>query len=438
MVAFSLLYLGEGLPQGFATAAVTLEFKRLGMQADAIGVFAAAVLAPWAWKWAFGPLVDNLHLPRFGRRTQWVLASQAGMILSLLLALAFLPTEATPDGAIVGVGLFTTLLVVHNTFAACQDVAIDALAVTALPAHERGRVNGLMFGAAQLGIAVGGSGVIAAKSLLGFSTSALMVPLCLALLMMMTLFWVREGLTPRPAEGGLARVGVELRDYLVTVLRTFLLTRRGFLGMVLALLPAGALALSSTLSYVISPTLGMTDDEIAALGLFTSVAFSVACVVGGVVSDRWGRRRTLALFAAATVLPTLWMAWRFSAAGWLYAPPTPPDGLWPRAGGLILDWTIASMVYAVFVGLMYGIRSALYMDIVEPRIAATQFTASMALLNVVTMYTYWWEGKALSSLAEGGWGLTLPQTLLVDCGLGLLFLLVLPMLVPAPRQAPAG
>ena len=112
------------------------------------------------------------------------------------------------------------------------------------------------------------------------------------------------------------------------------------------------------------------------------------------------------------------------------APAALADGTWPRAESLIRDWWIAGLVYGGLVGMMYGVRTALYMDIVDPRIAATQFTASMALLNVVTIYSYWWEGRAMTPAAEGGWGLTVPQTLAADAALGLVFLAVLPLLQP--------
>ena len=88
LTAFTLLYLGEGLPQGFATAAVALELKRMGASAEVMGTFAATIMAPWAWKWAFGPVVDNLYSRRFGRRSQWVIAAQVGMMATLLLARA--------------------------------------------------------------------------------------------------------------------------------------------------------------------------------------------------------------------------------------------------------------------------------------------------------------------------------------------------------------
>lgn len=440
LAAFTLLYVGEGLPQGFATAAVALELKRMGMGAEALGVFSASIMAPWAWKWLFGPIVDNVYLRRFGRRSQWIIAAQIGMLVTLGVALALFPTEVTPDGAVVGLGLFTTLLLTHNVFAACQDVAIDAMAVTVLTDAERGRANGLMFGGAQLGMAAGGSGVIALKGVFGFSTASLLVPACLLVLVTMMLRFVAEkALAPAADEvegRGWRAVGGEVVDYVKTVGRVFFTTRTGFMGLLLSLLPAGGMALSLTVSNVITPTLGMTDDEIAALGFASSLVFAIACVTGGALSDRFGRRRTLAIFASGTVLPTLWLAWRFHAAGFLVAPPAGPDGMWPRAEGLITDWWVGGMVFAVFVGLMYGVRSAFYMDIAEPRIAATQFTASMALLNFVTMYSYWWQGSALQPAAEGGWGFTLPQALATDVGIGLLFLLVLPF-VPPRKVEPA-
>ena len=72
LAAFGGLYLSEGLPQGFSGVALTLEFKRRGMDAAAIGVFAGTILLPWSWKFLMGPLVDNLHFRRFSACRNWV------------------------------------------------------------------------------------------------------------------------------------------------------------------------------------------------------------------------------------------------------------------------------------------------------------------------------------------------------------------------------
>ena len=150
------LYVCEGLPQGFTGTAVALEFKRMGMTGAAIGAFAATIMLPWTWKWLMGPVVDNFHLARFGRRKQWILLAQAGMLLTLLVSLFLFPqVETGPDGTKVftGLALFSGMLLAHNIFAASQDVAIDALACETLGEHERGLANGLMFAGAQAGAA---------------------------------------------------------------------------------------------------------------------------------------------------------------------------------------------------------------------------------------------------------------------------------------------
>jgi PAT family beta-lactamase induction signal transducer AmpG len=66
------------------------------------------------------------------------------------------------------------------------------------------------------------------------------------------------------------------------------------------------------------------------------------------------------------------------------------------------------------------------MDITTPRLAATQFTAYMALLNLVTTYSAAWQGLALAR-----WGY--PVTLSIDAVVGLFGLALLPLLSPRRR-----
>ncbi|HEY2924944.1 MAG TPA: hypothetical protein VGJ98_08270, partial [Candidatus Eisenbacteria bacterium] len=95
-----------------------------------------------------------------------------------------------------------------------------------------------------------------------------------------------------------------------------------------------------------------------------------------------------------------------------------------------LFWGL-TLAYAVFQGLMYGTGTAIYMDVTTPAVAATQFTAYMALCNVVYSYTSTWQGHALQR-----WGY--PLTLTVDGLLGLISIMLLPFMgrlrrEPAPR-----
>ena len=84
------------------------------------------------------------------------------------------------------------------------------------------------------------------------------------------------------------------------------------------------------------------------------------------------------------------------------------------------------LVYNVFQGLYYGIRSALFMDITTPAVAATQFTAYMALMNLCISYTATWQGYVVEHIGY-------PQTLVLDSLVGLLGLALLPLM--RPRRA---
>jgi len=59
----------------------------------------------------------------------------------------------------------------------------------------------------------------------------------------------------------------------------------------------------------------------------------------------------------------------------------------------------------------------------------------MALLNLGTVLCYWWQGHAITSLANGGWGFTYLQIFLLDAAVGSLFLLILPFMKPSPPSA---
>ena len=114
--------------------------------------FVGSFYVPWAFKWAFGPFVDVFRSQRWGHRRAWIIVTQILMAATLALLVVFeLPAQ---------LGLFTAVLFLHNTIAAMQDVAIDALACNSLQEDERGLANGLMFAGAAIGQAIGGSGVL--------------------------------------------------------------------------------------------------------------------------------------------------------------------------------------------------------------------------------------------------------------------------------------
>src|SRR5437763_5554320 len=130
LAAFFLLYVTEGIPLGFAAIAVATELRRRGVGPAEIGAFVASFYLPWAFKWAFGPFVDVFRSKRWGHRRGWILFTQIMLALTLLV-LIVVPLPA-------GLAIFTAILLVHNSFGAMQDVAIDSLACNTLGEDERG------------------------------------------------------------------------------------------------------------------------------------------------------------------------------------------------------------------------------------------------------------------------------------------------------------
>ena len=425
LAAFFLLYLTEGIPAGFTGTAVATQMRRQGLEPAVIGAFIGLLYIPWAVKWAFGPIVDVISSDRWGRRRTWILFTQTMMVATLLVAM--------PVSFKSHLGLFTGIILALNVFSATQDVAIDALAVNVLSGEERGLANGLMFGGNYVGIAMGGSGVLLLTSLIGFQMTFLVVAAAIAFVTLLVPVPMREPLgPPREAHSGSRLVAVrrELVRFIRETARAFLGSRAAFVAIFLALLPMGAYALSLSLQSNLAVELGLADSQIGLLGICSTTLSAGFCILGGWLSDRFGRRRTLALFIFGTTLPTIAMALMMHRFGWIMPiSPQVADRPAVPADLVAVFWTL-TLTYAVFQGLMYGVGTAIYMDVTNPRVAATQFTAYMALCNLVYSYTSTWQGHAVER-----WGY--PATLTIDAGFGLVCLLLLPLMGRSRDGGPA-
>jgi len=421
LAAFFCLYVTEGIPLGFAGVAVATQLRRQDVGPAEIGAFVGSFYLPWAFKWAFGPIIDVFGSERLGRRRGWILITQVLMALTLLsTVLLRLPDQ---------LWLFTAVLLVHNTFGAAQDVAIDALACNTLLENERGIANGVMFAGANIGIMIGGSGVLFLVPYFGFQSTFYFVAGAILLVTMVIVLPMKEPAAPaRQAVVGsrLRSAGREMHEFAVSSFRSFLGTRGAFSGVFFALLPIGAMCLGLTLQSNLAVELGLTDDQVAWLNLWSAIVSAICCVLGGFLSDRFGRRKTLFVYIALMGLPVLYLMNMLTHYGWIM-PVSITDPNRPVVpAALVTALWIASLVYSMINGLMYGTRSAIFMDVTNPAVAATQFTAYMALMNIVIAYSATWQGIAVEA-----WGY--PRTMLIDAIFGVVCLAVLPFMRKLPQ-----
>lgn len=419
LTAFSLLYLSEGIPFGFSATALATYLRQSGISIAQVGLFIASLYAPWGFKPLWAPVVDLVNLRRFGHYRAWIVFAQVMMILTLALVWAVDP------GA--NLRLLTLLIVIHNIFSATQDIAIDALAVNVLPEHERGVANGFMFGASYLGQTLGGSGALYIAGHFGYGATYPYVCGLLALLLVGVSLRLAEpqqaletaAVALRGRLAVLAAIAARLKAYVIELYRGFFRSGRGpMLGVLFAAVPNGALALGLALGNTMQVDLGLSEKQIADLGVQSTVLAALGCVIGGWVSDRLGHRKMLALWYALTTLPTFWLSGQFTGAS-------------GTEGVTVASYWGVSLVYSFFSGLISGTNIAVFMGLTSPLVAATQFSGYMALRNLTYTYSSAWQGR----YAELHGYLA---TLRLDAWIAFLPILLIPFLKPRRSEAPAA
>jgi MFS transporter, PAT family, beta-lactamase induction signal transducer AmpG len=195
------LYFAQGLPFGFQASALPLMLRAQGVSLQAIG-FSSLLAAPWLGKALWAPLVDRYGSRRFGRRKSWIVPMQAGLAACALLA-AHSVSPVT----------LAALIFAMNLFAATQDIAVDALAVSWLEPHELGSGNAVQVVGYKLGMLTGGGLLVWASGFIGWSGLFNVVAVLLAAVLLMSL-----GLRESPADDAqssealdFARIGARLR-----------------------------------------------------------------------------------------------------------------------------------------------------------------------------------------------------------------------------------
>ena len=273
MLIFGGLYFAQGVPWGFFTVAIALRLTALGLSPAALGDLMFVAWLPWAGKPVIGLLADRLSFGRLGRRRPFILLAEVGMALSLL-AMAF----ANPLGQRQ---LFATLLFVHNLLAAAQDVGTDALAIDLLAENERSRGNGIMSAGKFAGVVVGGQGLLWVAGVAGWP-AAFGAAIAFLLIPATLVIGVRESRSPaqRPRLLGLALRAFSNRIVLLAA---------GF-----ALVVNLADSLTFPLTYpLFRNQLGFSEQQVASLATLGGIVSALGSLLGGVLGDRLGCRRTL-------------------------------------------------------------------------------------------------------------------------------------------------
>ena len=341
------LYFSQGLPFGFFTQALPVLLRQEGVSLSRIGL-SGLLFLPWALKWLWAPWVDAS-----ASRKQWIVPLQVATIFT---ALALALVDGSPQDKLFWLKL---AIVLCALLAATQDVPTDALAVNLLKPQERGLGNAVQVGGYRLGMVLGGGVLMIVLDHLGWAATFLAMAAFLTLTLLPVLrFREAQALPMRtPAHHANPLAGVWARLQLP--------------GMALLLLWLVAYKFGDAMaSAMVKPYLVDAGWSKSEIGLWAGIVGSggglLGAVLGGWLSDRYGRRRALLLCGIAqTLAVALYAAHAVGIGGvaWLQA-------------AVALEHVLGGMATVALFTLM--------MDASDPQHAGTDYTLQASTIVIAT------------------------------------------------------
>ena len=408
------LYFAQGVPWFFvATVLVTFLVDNGSMDDTQKLALISAGMIPWIiGKLVLGPVIDRYRFPRMGQRRPWVLISQLGMMLTMA---AFLLVD-DPAADLETLGMF---FLIHNIFAALQDVSSDALAVDTLSDEELPLANGLMFVAKGFGAMFAVLGLSRVLNDSGFHAALQVQIVVLAAVMMIPLF-VRE----RPGDQLFpwSESSSEASSATDGDVMTFGEIKTAFQSAVSGSSAAKMALLLCTIMWIgggMGTGMGIIDfqweflfvdelnwdaqDFLDAKGLPVFLMTMLGFLVGGLLGSKFGSKKTLTVaVAVGTLMTVAWSALR---------------GQWTDSSMMLQLWLVWTLVWAIVGANLL----AFLMSVTSKEVAGTQFSIYMTLINVGAF-----TGNALSPILKDMAGGSFPNLFLFGAAFqALVFLLLL-------------
>jgi PAT family beta-lactamase induction signal transducer AmpG len=155
IIAVFFLGLASGLPLALVLSTLSIWLTEQGVSRTAIGLF-AMVGTPYALKFLWSPLIDQLPLPFFtkifGRRRGWLIFAQICLAVSLVFLGATNPA----------INPFATALCAFlvAVASASQDIVIDAYRVEILEEKQQGAGAAVIVFGYRIGMLISGAGAL--------------------------------------------------------------------------------------------------------------------------------------------------------------------------------------------------------------------------------------------------------------------------------------
>lgn len=422
------LYFFQGVPWAFiAVAFVTylVGLETIDVSDEQIATLTLMGTLPWMFgKLILGPLIDRYQSSSMGRRRPWILGAQLGMIVTMA---AFLAIDA-PEENLQAIGLF---FLVHNIFAALQDVSSDALAVDVLEEKEISFANGIMFVSKGFGFMF--AALVLGGVLLdsGFQ-AALMVQLPVLAVFMLVPLFVLEKQGDRRFPGPRQDASVEEFESLSfgQIWGSLLLafknkTARWALLLSSVVWIGGGMGASMGIidiqfPFLFQRELGWSEEEYLALkGVVIFLMTMIGFFIGGLLGSKFGSHKIMTYAVGLGTVMTI--VWSLLRSNW-----TNPDFMQ-------FYWMLWTIVW----GVVGANLIALLMSVTTSDLGGSQFSVYMTGINFGAIL-----GTQVSPVVFDAVGENYPNLFLVGAGFQVIVLLVLigmgKSMVPVEDSTPAA
>ncbi|WP_375397987.1 hypothetical protein [uncultured Sphingomonas sp.] len=341
-VVFLPLFAPFGIANGYVAVTLAFLLGRAGLSTIAITTIIAAGIWPQTWKVLWAPLIDTIGNPK------WWYGLGAVLVGAVLLLMSVLPATARE------VPVLTILVIVSSIASTLVSMSTEIFMTHGLPVAMRGRASGW----GQAGN-VGGSGVgggiglaLAQHVAQPWVSGAVLAAICFAC-------WAGVLVVPRARRTRVTATYFANLKGVVGDVWAVARSRLGYLALIIMMLPI----CSGGVPWPAIAGEWRADADLVALinGVVGGMVTASGALAGGYICDRLDAKRAYCLFGLLSGAVAMTMAWA------------------PRSPATFVVFTLC---YGAVVGAGYAAYSAIVLEAIGRKSAATNFNLMAALSNV--------------------------------------------------------
>ena len=334
---FGSLYFSFGLNCVFLNLIFPLYFLDQEISPAVITVVISVMAIPMYTKFIWGWIVD--HFIRIGRKP-FIVSGGLLTVLSLFI-LSFL----SPGSALIP---FATVALLGWIGIGFLTISLDALVISTTLEKERGKINGVMFATQNIGLAGGAVLLPFIATTLGFAMVFVIVG-CIILPTVLFPLIIQEKRIVKESQKVGTLLLQEFKKPTILVIAFFALFMMMSSGMILLIAPIW-----------MESGLHLDITQIGVITMLFTIGIAIGSLFGGILADKIGRKSTLYLLIFSSVVFTLLLI--FTNSGEYF-----------------------TVVYCIVGFLQGGYTTplcAMFMDVTNPRIGATQYSVFISLFNL--------------------------------------------------------